>query len=93
MRSAIGSKNYATFLYKYKDLSWGRGVLPYLGMVGRFYGDDTCFCDCQSDLVPYFTPSSLSPQFVPHLRLNLIHGLQDWVKVLYQYLVFYIAKS
>ncbi len=43
----------------------GRGVLPYLGMVGRFCGDDPHFCDCQSDLVPIvwcnqvrFTPLS-----------------------------------
>ncbi len=30
----------------------GRGVLPYLGMVGRFHGDDPHFCDWWSDLVP-----------------------------------------
>ncbi len=52
MGSAIVSKNYATFLYKYKDLSCGREVLSYLGIVGRFSGDDPHFCDCQSDLVP-----------------------------------------
>ncbi len=46
MGSAIVSKNYATFLQKYKDLSLGRGVLTYLGMVGRFRGSDPCFCDC-----------------------------------------------
>ncbi len=52
MGSAIVSKNYATFLYKYRDLSLGRGVLPYLGIVGRFRSDDPRFCDCRSDLVP-----------------------------------------
>ncbi len=30
----------------------GGGVLPYLGMIGRFCGDDPRFCDCRSDLVP-----------------------------------------
>ncbi len=30
----------------------GEGVLPYLGMVGRFHGDDPHFCDCTTDLVP-----------------------------------------
>ncbi len=52
MGSAIISKNYATFPYKYKDLSCRRGVLSYLGMVGRFHGDDPSLCDCRSDLVP-----------------------------------------
>ncbi len=28
------------------------GVLPYLGMVGRFHGDDPRFCDWRSDLIP-----------------------------------------
>ncbi len=30
----------------------GEGVLQYLGMVGRFHGDDSHVCDCRSDLVP-----------------------------------------
>ncbi len=65
MGSAIVSKNYATFLYKYKDLSWGRGVLPYLGMVGRFLGNDPHFCDCQSDLIPivWCNQVRLTPSF------------------------------
>ncbi len=28
----------------------GKGVLPYLGMVGKFRGDDHRFSDCRSDL-------------------------------------------
>ncbi len=45
MRSAIVSKNYTTFVKKYKALSRGE-VLPSLGIVERFLGDDPRFCDC-----------------------------------------------
>ncbi len=40
------------FLRNTRTFHGGRGVLPYLGMVGRFRGDDPRFCDCWSDLVP-----------------------------------------
>ncbi len=65
MGSAIVSKNYVTFLKKYKDLSWGRRVFAYLGMVGRFHGDDPDFCDCRSNLVPivWCNQIRLTPSF------------------------------
>ncbi len=42
-------------------ISWGggEGVLPYLGMVRRFFGDDPRFWDFQSDWVPF--SASLNP--------------------------------
>ncbi len=65
MGSAIISKNYANIPYKYKDLSCGRGILSYIGMVGRFCGDDPHFCDCQSNLVPivWCNQIQLTPSF------------------------------
>ncbi len=39
------------FIRNTSTFQWGRRLLPYLGMVGRFHGDDHRFCDCQSDLV------------------------------------------
>ncbi len=43
----------------------GGVVLPYLGMVGRFDGDDRRFCDCRSDLVPiaWCNQIRLAPSF------------------------------
>ncbi len=40
-------------------------VLPYLGMVGRFHGDDPCFGDFQFDWVPflYLTTIQLTLSF------------------------------
>ncbi len=55
--------NYATFPYKYKDLSCGRGVRSYLGMVGRFRSDDPRVCDCQSNLVPIVWCNRLTHSF------------------------------
>ncbi len=98
--SAIVSDNYETFLQKYKDLSWTRGVLPYLGMVGRFCSDDPHFCDCQSDLVPIHCmvqPDPIDPLFlqkksvcVDHIQfrryvdIKLINELQV-LKILHQF--------
>ncbi len=39
------------FLRNKRTFHGGWGVLPYLGMVGRFHGDDPRFCDCRSDVV------------------------------------------
>ncbi len=43
----------------------GGGILPYLGMVGRFRGDDPRFWDFQSDWVPilYLITIRLTPSF------------------------------
>ncbi len=43
----------------------GPGVLPYLGMVGRFRGDDPRFWNFQSDWVPtlYLITIRLTPSF------------------------------
>ncbi len=40
------------FLRNTSTFHVGGGVLPYLGMVGRFRSDNPRFCDCRSDLVP-----------------------------------------
>ncbi len=47
------------------------GVLSYLGMVGRFHGDDSRFCDCQSNLVPivWCKVDLIDPSFLQTLDL------------------------
>ncbi len=79
MGSAIVSKNYATFPWKYKDLSLGKGLLPYLGMVGRFCGDDPRFCDCRSDLVLLYsvTRSDWPPLSAEKISLGLSHLIPE----------------
>ncbi len=39
------------FLKNTRTFHWGKGVLPHLGLVGRFCGDDPRVCDCRSNLV------------------------------------------
>ncbi len=53
----------------------GERVLPFLGMVGRFRGDDPRFCDCQSDLVPivWCNQIQLTPSFCRKISLCLSH--------------------
>ncbi len=43
----------------------GGGVLAYLGMVGRFCGDDPHFCNCQSNLDPivWYNQIWMTPSF------------------------------
>ncbi len=80
MGSAMVSKNYATFLWKYKDLSWWRGVLPYLGMVERFQGDYPHFCDCRSDWVPivWCNQILLTPSFCrKHQLVSITFSSRD----------------
>ncbi len=40
------------FLWNTRTFHEGRGVLRYLGMVGRFCSNDPCLCGCRSNLVP-----------------------------------------
>ncbi len=53
--------------YYWKDRNWsgGGGGLPYLGMVGRFRGDDPHFGGFQTDWVPilYLNTIQLTPSF------------------------------
>ncbi len=53
----------------------GRGVHPYLGMVGRFCSDDPIFFYLQSDWVPilYLNTIRLTPSFYRKIRLSLSH--------------------
>ncbi len=52
-----------------------RGVLSYLGMVGRFCGDDTHFYDNQSDLVPivWCNQIQLPPSFCRKISFSPSH--------------------
>ncbi len=47
----------------------GWGVLPYLGMVGRFRGDDPCFGEFQSDWVPILEKIGL---YLSHLFPDIL---------------------
>ncbi len=47
----------------------GGGVLPYLGMVGRFGGDDPRFCDCLSDFVPILWCNQI--RLIPPEKISL----------------------
>ncbi len=51
------------------------GVLPYLGMVGRFHNDDPRFCDCRSNLVPivWYNQIRLTPHSAEIISLCLSH--------------------
>ncbi len=53
------------FFRNARSFYWGGGVLPYLGMVGRFCGNDLHFYDYQSDLVPIVWSNQirLTPSF------------------------------
>ncbi len=53
----------------------GRGVLPYLGMIGRFCGDDPRFGDFQSQWVPilYLNTIRLTPLSAEIIGLSLLH--------------------
>ncbi len=53
----------------------GGGVLPYLGMVGRFRGDDPRFWEFRSDWVPilYLSTIWLTPSFWRKIGLSLSH--------------------
>ncbi len=64
MGSAIVSNNYATFLWKYKDLSWGQEYTPILRH-GSSAVMTPCFCNCQSDLIAivWCTQIRLTPSF------------------------------
>ncbi len=83
MGSAIVSKELCNLSLEIQEPFIGEGVLLYLGMVGKFCGDDPRFCDCQSDLVPivwcnlirltlFFCRKnqfvSISPHLVPEIR-------------------------
>ncbi len=61
------------YIIPYFIVNFCPGVLPYLGMVGRFHGDDPCFGDLQSEWVPilYLNMIGLTSSFCRKNGLSL----------------------
>ncbi len=78
----------------------GRGVLPYLGMVGRFHGDDPHFCDYQSDLVPIVSRNSDTFHSVSHMYVTIlqllilnINNLLFLTSTIYRYVMIFMVMA